>query len=62
MELNKQLKKYIKRIFIAFFALSFIFCVLVIVAFLYLMGAINIKNKTDYIVLGGGTKITKARV
>ena len=51
MELNKQLKKYIKRIFIAFFALSFIFCVLVIVAFLYLMGAINIKNKTDYIVL-----------
>ncbi|MBR5510693.1 MAG: hypothetical protein IKU50_00620 [Bacteroidaceae bacterium] len=51
MELNKQLKKYIKRIFIAFFALSFIFCVLVIVAFLYLMGAINIKNKTDYLVL-----------
>ncbi len=51
MELNKQLKKYIKRILIVFFALSFIFCVLVIVAFLYLMGAINIKNKTDYIVL-----------
>ena len=51
MELNKQLKKYIKRILIAFFALSSIFCVLVIVAFLYLMGAINIKNKTDYIVL-----------
>lgn len=51
MELNKQLKKYIKRILIVFFALSFIFCVLVIVAFLYLMGVINIKNKTDYIVL-----------
>ena len=51
MELNKQLKKYIKRILIAFATLSFVFCVLAIVAFLYLMGAINIKNKTDYLVL-----------
>ena len=43
--------KVIKLILIAFATLSFVFCVLAIVAFLYLMGAINIKNKTDYLVL-----------
>ena len=48
---NRIFSKVIKLILIAFATLSFVFCVLAIVAFLYLMGAINIKNKTDYLVL-----------
>ena len=48
---NRIFSKVIKLILIALATLSFVFCVLAIVAFLYLMGAINIKNKTDYLVL-----------
>jgi hypothetical protein len=48
-----KINKTVKRILIAFLALSSIFYVLVIFIFLSLVGfiEINIKNKTDYLVL-----------
>ena len=48
-----KINKTVKRILIAFLALSSIFYVLVIYLFLSLVGfiEINIKNKTDYLVL-----------
>lgn len=48
-----KINKTVKRILIAFLALSSIFYVLVIFIFLSLVGFIdiNIKNKTDYLIL-----------
>ena len=48
-----KINKTVKRILIAFLALSSVFYILVFIIFLNMVGAvdINIKNKTDYLVL-----------
>ena len=48
-----KINKTVKRILIAFLALSSVFYILVFIIFLNLVGVvdINIKNKTDYLIL-----------